>query len=106
LSTSFYTSPKEKETPGTTLPNNSCLNEGLGPGQDARAGMNLSCHPGGNYYWEGGQPEILLMEGIRLTNWDVKIPVNDEINYQPQLASRMFSINSIMQSPLRKRRGG
>ena len=68
--------------------------------------MNLSCHPGGNYYWEGGQPEILLMEGIRLTNWDVKIPVNDEINYQPQLASRMFSINSIMQSPLRKRRGG
>ena len=38
---------------------------------------------------------ILLMEEIRLTTWDVQHPVNNGINYQLQLVSRISSINSI-----------
>ena len=45
----------------------------------------------------GGRCNILLMEEIRLTTWHVWNPVNKGINYQPQLVSRISSINRYQQ---------
>ena len=44
----------------------------------------------GNSRWNMRFTQILLMEEIRLTTWDVKKHVNNGINYQPQLVKAGF----------------
>ncbi len=46
----------------------------------------------GRFFWN--HQLILLMVQKSINTWDVQNPVNNGINYQPQLVSRISSINS------------
>ena len=65
-----------------------------------RLGLTSFLFPRNHPTW-WNRSNILLMEEIRLTTWDVQNLVTNGINYQPQLVSRNSSINSITVKKLR-----
>ena len=61
----------------------------------AKVEVKFRFHFGGSFISVFFCGDLLLMEEIRLTTWDVKNPVNTGINHQPQLVSRISEPSTV-----------